>query len=319
MTQHIIALCLAFVLDLIIGDPQNFPHIIRFIGNLISALEKLLRGIFPKTDRGEFIAGFFLVVLTLVIPTAITIAILKLCAMVHIYLALAVESLICYQMLATKCLKDASMQVYHELVQGDIKSARYAVSMIVGRDTAHLDETAVAKATVETVAENFSDGVLAPMIFMAIGGAPAGIFYKAANTMDSMVGYKNDKYMFFGRVAAIFDDVLNFIPARLGGIVMSISAVFVGQDSGNAFRIFFRDRLKHKSPNSAHTEAATAGALHVELAGDNYYFGKIVSKPTIGDADRAVVTEDIMAVNRLMYASAVVSMAIIIAITFILR
>lgn len=319
MMNHIIALGLGFLLDLILGDPQNFPHIIRFIGNLISALERVLRRAFPKTDTGEFIAGLFLVLLTLAIPTAVTIGVLALCNAVSVYLAIAVEAIICYQMLATKCLKDASMQVYNELVGGDIVRARYAVSMIVGRDTDSLDATGVSKATVETVAENFSDGVLAPMIFMAIGGAPAGIFYKAANTMDSMVGYKNDKYMYFGRVAAIFDDVLNFIPARLGGIIMSLSAVFVGLDCKNALRIFWRDRLKHKSPNSAHTEAATAGALHIELAGANYYFGKIVVKPTIGDADREINYADIMAVNRLMYASAIFSMAIIIAISFLLR
>ena len=182
--------------------------------------------------------------------------------------------------------------------------------MIVGRDTERLDETWVAKAAVETVAENASDGVIAPLIFLAIGGAPLGMVYKAVNTMDSMVGYKNDRYLWFGRCAARLDDLVNFIPARLAGLLMCLGAGFSGFDGPNALRIFRRDRKNHKSPNSAHTEAAAAGALHIQLGGPNYYFGKLVDKPAIGDADHPVEPLDIVRVNRLMYATAFLALVL---------
>ncbi len=314
MINHLGALCLGFLLDLLIGDPRFMLHPVRFIGALISKLEKVLRNNFPRTPNGELWAGLVFTIITLAVPTAITYGIIYVCAEIHHYLAFAVEAFICYQLLATKALKDESMKVYTQLKKGNLEGARKAVSMIVGRDTKELDESGVAKAAVETVAENYSDGVLAPMIFMAIGGAPLGMFYKAANTMDSMVGYKNDKYMYFGRVSAIFDDILNFFPSRLGGLIMSLSAKFVKLDAKNAFRIYLRDRNNHKSPNSAHTEAAAAGALHIQLAGDNFYFGKLVKKPTIGDNDRAVSYLDIARVNKLMYASAFVAMIPIVII-----
>lgn len=318
MLNHLGALCLGFVLELLIGSPRGLWHPVQGIGAVIDALEARIRPHFSRDERSEIIGGAILVALTLFIPTAIAICLLKLCGMVSPYLAFALESIICFQMLATKSLRDESMKVYHELKRGDLERARYAVSMIVGRDTASLDEEGVAKAAIETVAENYSDGVLAPMLFMAIGGAPLGVFYKAANTMDSMLGYKNDKYMFFGRAAAYFDDFLNFIPARLGGLIMSLAAFFAGLDTKNAFRIFLRDRKNHKSPNSAHTEAAAAGAMHIRLAGDSYYFGKLVHKPTIGDDDRAVEARDIVLVNRLMYASAFLAMLPVL-ITMLLR
>ncbi len=317
MINHLGALCLGFLLDLLIGDPRFLYHPVRFIGLLITKLEKFLRNAFPRTPKGEFWAGFVLCVITLIIPTAITYGIIYVAENVNIYLSFAIETLICYQLLATKSLKDESMKVYLQLKKGNLEKARHAVSMIVGRDTKSLDEAGVAKAAVETVAENFSDGVLAPMIFMAIGGAPLGMFYKAANTLDSMVGYKNDKYMYFGRVSAIFDDILNFFPARLGGLIMSVSARFAKLDSKKAMKIFLRDRKNHKSPNSAHTEAAAAGALHIQLAGDNFYFGKLVKKPTIGDDDRAISYIDIAKVNKLMYASAFTSIILLVIITLI--
>ena len=305
------ALLAGCLLDVILGDPHWAPHPVRAIGALIAGLEKLLRRLFPKTPRGERAAGLVLVVLVLGISTGVTVGILLLCSLVSPWLRFAVEILLSYQCLAARSLRDESMKVYRSLKTGTLQEARHAVSMIVGRDTERLDETGVAKAAVETVAENASDGVIAPLIFLAIGGAPLGIFYKAANTMDSMVGYKNDRYRYFGTCAARWDDVLNFIPARLAGALMCLAAPLAGQDGRNAWRIFRRDRLNHKSPNSAHTEAAAAGALRVQLAGSSYYFGKLVEKPTIGDDLRPVEAEDIRRANRLMFATAFLSLALV--------
>ena len=305
------ALLAGCLLDVILGDPHWAPHPVRAIGALIAGLEKLLRRLFPKTPRGERAAGLVLVVLVLGISTGVTVGILLLCSLVSPWLRFAVEILLSYQCLAARSLRDESMKVYRSLKTGTLQEARHAVSMIVGRDTERLDETGVAKAAVETVAENASDGVIAPLLFLAIGGAPLGIFYKAANTMDSMVGYQNDRYRYFGTCAARWDDVLNFIPARLAGALMCLAAPLVGQDGRNAWRIFRRDRLNHKSPNSAHTEAAAAGALRVQLAGSSYYFGKLVEKPTIGDDLRPVEAEDIRRANRLMFATAFLSLALV--------
>lgn len=314
MELSILAVVLGFVLDLLIGDPHWLYHPIRLVGALISALEKLLRGVFPKNKNGELTAGVFLLALTAGITTGCAWGLLYLAGRIHPWVRFVLETVMCYQLLATKALKDETMKVYTALSQGDLKQARYAVSMVVGRDTEVLDETGVTKAAVETVAENASDGVIAPLLFLAIGGASLGFFYKAVNTMDSMVGYKNDKYLYFGRAAARFDDVLNYIPARLSGALMSAAASFCGLDAGNAWKIFLRDRRNHSSPNSAHTEAAAAGALHIQLAGNAYYFGKLYEKPTIGDPDRPVEYEDIRRVNRLLYATAVLTLIVFMVV-----
>lgn len=316
MPQHLMALAIGFALDLVVGDPHWLPHPIRLIGRLISGLERILRRVFSATPKGERIAGGVLVVLVCAISTACAIALLVLCGMVSPWLALAVESVMCYQMLATKALKDESMKVYDALAAGDLAAARTAVSMIVGRDVERLDAAGVTRAAVETVAENASDGVVAPLLFMAVGGAPLGVFYKAVNTMDSMVGYKNEKYRYFGTAAARFDDVLNFVPARLAGVLMVCAASIVRLDAKGAWRIFRRDRRKHASPNSAHTEAACAGALDVALAGDAWYFGKLVEKPTIGDALRPVEPADIVRANRLLYATASLALVLCLALSW---
>lgn len=301
---HLLALLIGFCLDLLLGDPHWALHPVRAIGALIAGLEKGLRRLFPKSPAGELTGGVVLVVLTLAIPTGLTVLLLWACRLVSPWLALAVESLLSYQLLATKSLAAESRKVYDALKTGDLDKARYAVSMIVGRDTASLDEAGVARAAVETVAENASDGVIAPLIFLAIGGAPLGMFYKAANTMDSMVGYKNDKYLYFGRAAAKFDDILNFFPARIAGVLMCLGSTAAGYDGKNAWRVFKRDRKNHKSPNSAHTEAACAGALQLRLAGPNYYFGKLVEKPYIGDDQRPIEPLDILRSGRILYATA---------------
>ena len=310
MELSLLAVILGFILDLIVGDPHWLYHPIRLVGHLISGLEKLLRSIFPKTEQGELIAGGFLLVLTAGITTAVAWGLLLVAGLVHPCLRFALEVIMCYWVLATKSLKTETMKVYDALKEGDLKKARFAVSMVVGRDTEVLDDIGVTKAAVETVAENASDGVIAPLLFLMIGGAPLGFFYKAVNTMDSMVGYKNDKYLYFGRAAAKFDDVLNYIPARLSGMLMCGAAAFCGMDSKNAWRIYWRDRYNHSSPNSAHTEATAAGAMHIQLAGNAYYFGKLYEKPTLGDPDRPVEYEDIPRVNRLLYATAILSLVV---------
>ena len=310
VTLRLFALLLGFFLDLLLGDPSWLPHPIRAIGSLIAALEKTLRKLFPKRQGGELAGGAALVILVLALSGGFTLLVLWLCGQVGLWLRFLAETVLCYQLLATRSLKGESMKVYQALKAGDLEGARHAVSMIVGRDTQRLDEAGVARAAVETVAENASDGVIAPLIFLAIGGAPRGMAYKAVNTMDSMVGYKNDRYLWFGRCAAKLDDLVNFIPARLAGLLMCLGAGFSGFDGPNALRIFRRDRKNHKSPNSAHTEAAAAGALHIQLGGPNYYFGKLVDKPAIGDADHPVEPLDIVRVNRLMYATAFLALVL---------
>lgn len=307
MIVSLFALLIGYILDLIFGDPYSFPHIIRLIGNLISSTEKILRRILPRSNKGEFASGILLVIIVTVLPTIITIFILIACERISSYLRLAVEGFICYQLLATRSLKDESMKVYKELRNNDLEGARYKVSMIVGRDTKELTEEGIIKATVETIAENTSDGIIAPMIYMIIGGAPLGLFYKAINTMDSMVGYKNDKYLYFGRVAAKFDDVLNYIPARIAAYIMIVASFLINMNGKNAYKIYKRDRYNHSSPNSAHTEAVCAGALEVELAGDAYYFGKLHKKKTIGNSLRPIEIEDIDRANKLLYTTSILS------------
>lgn len=314
MELSILAVVLGFLLDLLVGDPHWLYHPIRLVGHLISGLEKLLRRIFPRTEKGELTAGVFLLLLTAGITTVAAWGLLLLAGQIHPYVRFVLETIMCYQLLATKSLKDETMKVYDALKEGDLEKSRYAVSMVVGRDTAVLDDIGVTKAAVETVAENTSDGIIAPLFFMVIGGAPLGFFYKAVNTMDSMVGYKNEKYLYFGRAAAKFDDVVNYIPARLSAVLMTAAAFFCGMDGKNAWRIYKRDRYNHSSPNSAHTEAVTAGALHIQLAGNAYYFGKLYEKPTLGDADRPVEYEDIPRANRLLYGTAILALFVFSAV-----
>ncbi len=295
----------AVVLDLLLGDPHWMPHPVRWMGRTISGLETLLRRLFPKTPGGERGAG---IVLALALPTLFgggSALILWGLGQVSPWLSWAVQLWFTYQLLAARSLQTESMAVYYPLKAHDLEGARRAVSRIVGRDTQALDETGVAKAAVETVAENTCDGVTAPLIFLFLGGLPAGMAYKAVSTLDSMVGYKNDKYRFFGWASARLDDLLNFIPARLSGLLLCLGAALLPDCSGHrAWTIFWRDRRKHASPNSAHTEAACAGALGVRLAGDASYFGKVVHKPTLGDPVRPVEPEDIPRACRLMYAGA---------------
>lgn len=322
MIYHMIATFAGFLLDLMFGDPYWLPHPIRLIGNGISFMEKRLTGNRTEknaTPKQEKIRGVLLVVTVLTVTVFVTAAILSTAYRLHPYAGVLIESIMTYQILATKCLRTESMKVYRELKKGDLDASKKAVSMIVGRDTQCLDETGVAKAAIETVAENTSDGVIAPMIYTAIGGPVLGFFYKAVNTMDSMVGYKNDKYLYFGRAAAKLDDIVNFIPARISAVLMVIACFFCDRDfdAKHAWYIYKRDRYKHASPNSAQTEAVCAGALGIRLAGNASYFGKIVEKPFIGDAKRPVEAEDIKRANRLLYATAFLCEAICLIILWI--
>lgn len=304
------ALLTGYVLDLIFGDPRQIYHPIRIIGNLIAVLEKGIRKVFPKTSKGELAGGTVLVVLVVLICTAVPAALLGLAAWIHPVVYWLLASFWCWQILATKSLKTESMKVYAPLKERDLPAARRAVAMIVGRDTERLTEEGVAKAAVETVAENTSDGIVAPLIFLALDGPALGFFYKAVNTMDSMVGYKNERYLYFGRTAARLDDVLNFLPSRISAWLMILAAAILGMDGKNAKRIYLRDRKNHASPNSAQTEAVMAGALRVQLAGDAWYFGELYKKPTIGDPFRAVEPEDIVRANRLMYLTSALALAV---------
>lgn len=270
-----------------------------------------MRKILPKHERT---AGVILSVIVLSVSTALPAVLLFVCYRLHFWLGIVGESAMCYYLLAARCLRDESMKVYRALAAGDTEGARRAVSMIVGRDTDALTAEGITKAAVETVAENTSDGVTAPMFYIMLGGAAAGFFYKAANTMDSMLGYKNERYLRFGCFSAKLDDALNYLPSRLTALLMILSAYLSGMNGGNAYRIWRRDRLNHASPNSAQTEAVCAGALGVMLAGDAVYFGKLVKKQTIGDDLRRVTPEDIPAANRLMYVTSV--LMLLLTLTF---
>ncbi len=292
-----------FILDLILGDPYWLPHPVRSIGRSISFFEKRLR----KPDgRHQKLAGVVEVLAVCGITTMLTAVFLYCWYAVNPTIGCAVEAVMTYQILATRCLKVESMKVYRKLEKGTIEEARQAVSMIVGRDTEHLSDEEVTKAAVETVAENTSDGSIAPMLFLALGGPVAGFLYKAVNTMDSMIGYKNDTYRDFGWCAAKTDDVLNYLPSRFSALLMITGCLFLGRsyNARRAAQIWHRDRCKHESPNSAQTESTCAGALGIQLAGPAVYQGVVEEKPYLGDPLRSIEHKDIIRANQLLYATA---------------
>ena len=299
-----------FVLDAIFGDPAWLPHPVVYMGKAISVLEKGLRARLPKTPEGELWGGRILAFCLPVGTLALTSLVCMGAAALHPLLGLAVQMFWCGQALAAKGLVQESMNVYRELTKPDLPAARTAVSRIVGRDTQALTAEGVTKAAVETVAENASDGVIAPLLYMLLGGAPLALTYKAINTMDSMVGYKNTQYLYFGRAAAKLDDIANFLPSRIAALLWVAAAALTGNDARSAWRIWRRDRRNHASPNSAQTESACAGALNVQLAGPAYYFGQYYPKPTIGDAVRPIEPEDIRRADRMMYAESLLALAL---------
>ena len=308
------ALILGFFLDLLIGDPHGIPHPVVYIGKLIDVTEKGMRKMFPKTVRGENFAGAAVWLIVVTVSAGIPLLVLHLAYGANCWLGLLLETILCAQILATKSLKTESMKVYQALQTGDLSKARYAVSMIVGRDTQYLDEAGVTRAAVETVAENTSDGIIAPMLFLAIGGAPLGFFYKAVNTMDSMLGYVEMPYKNVGLVPAKMDDVFNYIPARISAFLMLAAGGLLGMDVKNGWKIFKRDRYNHSSPNSAQTESVCAGLLGLRLAGDAWYHGVLHKKKFIGDPIRQIVPEDIPLACRLLYGTAFLGLLVFCAV-----
>ena len=309
MYYHMIAFLAGFLLDLLIGDPHWLYHPVRLIGNLIAALDhRLLDVTGIRNEKKERRAGILLVTVVLLATGAVSGLLLWGAYAIAPMAGCILESIMTYQILATKCLKVESMKVYERLRADDLAGARNAVAMIVGRDTQNLDAAGVAKAAVETVAENTSDGVIAPMICLAIGGPVLGFLYKAVNTMDSMVGYKNERYLNFGRTAAKLDDVVNYIPARLSALLMLTAGGLMGLNISAGWRIFRRDHRKHASPNSAQTESVCAGLLGLRLAGDAWYHGVLHKKEYIGDASREITHEDIPRVCRLMTVTAILTL-----------
>lgn len=305
------AVVAGFLLDALLGDPRRIPHPIVAMGNAIAWLEPRLRAAFPDTPSGARRAGMVLVAVLCAGSFGATWCLIAVAGLVHPLLGFAVETWLCYQTLAACELRRQSMRVVRELTREGLPAARRAVGMIVGRDTEALDERGVLKAAVETVAENTADGVVGPLVYLIVGGAPLGMLYKAVNTMDSMVGYKNERYLDFGRAAARIDDVLGFVPARLAALCMIAAAPAAGLSAKGAWRIWRRDRFNHASPNSAQTESAMAGALGVELAGSAVYFGKLVEKPTMGDATRPIEREDVRRANRLMVLASALSLVVL--------
>ena len=313
---HIAALTLSILLDRIVGDPYSLPHPIRWIGSFIAFLEK-------KMGKRTIVRGFILAIIVMAVSVIITGGLMYASYKLHPVLGICIEMILSCYFLAAKNLYDESMKVYKSLKENDIEKARRNLSMIVGRDTAELDAEKVAKAAVETVAENTSDGVIAPLLYMIVGGPILGVLYKSINTMDSMLGYHNEKYEYFGKAAARLDDVANFIPSRISAVYMIIATwvlelITRSYSVKQASRIWLRDRLKHKSPNSAQTESVAAGALGLALGGSSTYVGKLVEKPVIGEEIKKADAEDIRRVNRLMFATEDVAFIIFIVIAGII-
>ena len=307
-----------FLLDALFGDPTWLPHPVVLMGRCISALEKHLRTALPKTPRGELVGGAAVAAVLPLGTLAVTGLACWAAARLHPALGLALQMLWCGQALAAKGLAQESRNVYKELAKGDLPAARRAVARIVGRDTQNLTAAGVTRAAVETVAENTSDGVIAPLLYMLLGGAPLALTYKAINTMDSMLGYKNEKYLYFGRCAAKLDDAANWLPSRLAALLWVAAAALTGSSARGAWRIWRRDRRRHASPNSAQTESACAGALGVQLAGPAYYFGEYYDKPTIGDPLREIEPRDILRANRMMYAESLLALVLGLAVRLML-
>lgn len=311
----ILVMVIAYLLDLIIGDPYSFPHPVRFIGNLIRFTEGKIRKIF-KSKKQLKIGGFLLWIITVGFTALVTNLILNLLCINNIFYMI-IASIILYTTLSTKCLADEAKKIYEVLKTGDIEKSRKQLSYIVGRDTTSLNENEIIRATVETVAENTVDGIISPMMYGFIGGPVLAMAYKAINTLDSMVGYKNEKYGDIGFASAKIDDIANFIPARITPFFMMIASFILGFNSKKSIKIAMRDRKNHKSPNCAYAEGAVAGALEVQLGGTNMYFGEKIYKPTIGDKDRELEAEDILKTNKIMYLTSFIALVIFSIITYI--
>ncbi|MDD2343210.1 MAG: adenosylcobinamide-phosphate synthase CbiB [Tolumonas sp.] len=299
----------AFLLDLILGDPHHWPHPIRWIGNSISWVQKQLRAI-CHSESALYIGGAVLWVVIVGTTWWITWVVISGLSAVNIWLGRLVELWLAYTILAGRCLSDAAMDVYRALDSGSLENSRRQLSYIVGRDTSQFNETQITRGVVETVAENTVDGVIAPLFYLFLGGVPLAMAYKAINTLDSMVGYKNEKYKAIGCVSARIDDLANLIPARICWLLLTMAAWCLKLDARQAFRIGWRDRYQHKSPNCGWPEATVAGALGVRLGGPNSYFGELVEKPWIGDPLREINQQDIKLTIRLMFMASAMALVL---------
>ncbi|WIF94964.1 cobalamin biosynthesis protein [Caminicella sporogenes] len=311
-----ISIFTGYFMDLIFGDPYWLFHPIKFIGMLIKRLEKLLRKIFKKREK---IGGIVLALSTIGLVYFITYSILSMARALNPLLENVVKTFMVFQILATKSLDVESKKVYYPLKEGNLLRARKFLSYIVGRDTENLSKREIIRATVETIAENISDGIIAPLFYIFLGGAALGMTYKAVNTLDSMVGYKNDKYIDFGWASARIDDIVNYIPARITSIFIVIASAVLGFNYKKSFKILVRDGRNHSSPNAGYPEAAVAGALGIQLGGTNVYFGKPVYKPTIGDEEKSLEVEDIDKTIRIMYLTSFVGICIFALVKFIIN
>ncbi|MFH1019519.1 MAG: adenosylcobinamide-phosphate synthase CbiB [Pseudomonadota bacterium] len=300
---------IAILLDQLLGDPRWLPHPVRIIGAACNGCERFTRAVLPP-----FAAGICTVLLILGLTGATTWGMIAGATLLHPWLGSLISILLLYTTIAARDLVRHSTEVHAALRDGDLPESRRRVGMIVGRDTAELDEPGVARAAVESVAESMVDGVTAPLFFAVLGGPIAAMLYKAINTMDSMFGYKNERYRTFGWAAARLDDLANFIPARITSLMIPAAAFLLRLHQKGSLFILLRDRFNHASPNSGHTEAAVAGALGVQLGGANSYFGTVQEKPTIGDPTRPIEPQDILRVNRLMLLSSAITLLICIAL-----
>ena len=303
----LVSAVLGIILDIIFGDPDWIPHPVVLIGKLISAMEKLLRRVSPATPEGMQKAGLVIAIVVPAVSFIVSAVLLYAAYKINFWLWFVLNTFWSFQIPASGCLARESKKVYDGLEKNDLQGARKQLSYLVGRETSELSETEVINAAVETVAENTSDGVTAPVLFMFFGGTPLGFFYKAVNTLDSMIGYRNEKYEYFGKYSAKLDDIMNFVPSRICGLLMVVSSFICSENHREAWHIFRRDRKNHLSPNSAQTESVAAGALGIQLGGPHVYFGKVVDKPFIGDKTRESQPDDILRMNRIMFVTAFLS------------
>lgn len=325
---YLLQLLSAVCLDLLLGDPPQLPHPVRGIGKLCSASEKLTRLLF----KDLYLAGLVTVFMVLAGTVTTVFLLLHWATAIATFLGAALAVILLYTTIAIRDLLRHSKAVYDQLQpNGSLQGARNAVGMIVGRDTRNLSEAGIIRACIETVAENMVDGITAPLFFAIIASFAApftslspiycsvlgAFFYKAVNTMDSMIGYKNEEYLLFGRSAAKLDDAVNFLPARLSGLCVIVAAFFLKLDYREAARIFRRDRLQHSSPNAGHTEAAAAGALGLRLGGPSSYFGKVVDKPYLGDGVCEPKAEDIIKTNHLILVATSIFVVFLLGFRFI--
>lgn len=313
----LLAWCIAWLLDFFIGDPPNWPHPVRWIGNLISAVQRMIRR-YCHSDMMLRIGGAVMWIVVVGLTWGVCWGVLTLAQSIHPWLGWGIEIWMIFTVLAGRCLADAARDVERPLRANNLAESREKLSWIVGRNTSQLQPQQINRAVVETVAENTVDGIIAPLFFLFLGGAPLAMAYKAVNTLDSMVGYKHEKYRAIGMVSARLDDVANFIPARLSWLLLGVAAFLCRKDGSRALHIGWRDRYNHSSPNCAWSEATVAGALGIRLGGPNDYFGERVEKPWIGDAQRDISVDDISQTIRLMWVASTLALALFIALRWLL-